>query len=325
MQPLQFHSSIDCKTKRIFKQGMAPERLPGCAVKCHHLLIGRARAMATQDIDDEPRAPAIQAVPASRPLPRRSPWRRAVVTCALLALSMLSWGYLLVHVLKLVPASMPWLAHTALLRQPALPYQGAQVLLVQVMWTMVMAAVMLPSAAPLVLLFLNVCRLHHLVRFPLFATAVFTLAILVAWSGFAVLATLLQWALHDTGVLDRSGALASSTASGLALVAAGVYQWTPLKHRSLDHCRSPLSFVLTGWRPGPLGAFRMGVSHALHCLGCWGALLLLLLIVCGPMNMAAIAGLAVLVAAEKLLPKGVILACVGGLLLVAWGTYALFP
>jgi predicted metal-binding membrane protein len=321
MQPLRFHSSVDCRTKRIFRLGMAPERLAGCAVKCHHALIRRAPVMATHDVDEEQRAPAKQAVPTGQPVARRSPWRRAAVVTALLALSAASWGYVLLHALKFVPPGMPWLAHTALMRHPALPYEPGQVL---AMWTIVSAAVMLPAAAPLVLLFLNVCRLHHPVRFPLLATGAFTLAILVAWSGFSVLATLLQWALHDAGLQGRAGALASSTATGLVLVAAGVYQWTPLKHRCLDHCRSPLSFVLTGWRPGPLGAFRMGVSHALHGIGCWGALVLLLLS-CGLINLAAIAALAVLVAAEKLLPKGVVLACAAGLCLVAWGTYVLFP
>jgi predicted metal-binding membrane protein len=281
--------------------------------------------MATQEVQDDQRTPGILAVPTDQPRPpRRAPWRRAAVILLLLLLASTCWGYLLVHALKLVPPDMPWLAETALLRQPAGPYRLDQVLPVLAMWSVATAAVMLPACAPLVLLFSDVCRLHHLVRFPLLATIAFVFASLVAWCGFGALATLAQWALHNAGALDAAGALVNATAIGLALAAAGAYQWTPLKHESLDHCRAPLSFVLTGWRPGAWGAFRMGLSHGLHCIGCCWALMLLLL-AAGVMNLAAIAGLTALVTAEKLLPKGVVLACIGGLLLVAWGTYVLFP
>jgi predicted metal-binding membrane protein len=281
--------------------------------------------MATDEVQDESRAPEIQDVSMIPPrAPRRAPLRRAALVLGLLAMAMLAWGYLAVHALKLVPPDIPWLAGTALMRHPVHPYQPGQLQLLLAMWSAVMAAVMLPACAPLIVLFSNVSRLHHLVRFPFLATVLFVLANLVAWVGFAALATLAQWGLHEAGALDAGGALANSTATGLALVAAGAYQWTSLKHASLDHCRSPLSFVLTGWHPGAWGAFRMGFGHGLQCIGCCWALLLLLL-AAGVMNLAAIAALTVLVTAEKLLPRGVVLACVGGLILVAWGTYVLFP
>jgi predicted metal-binding membrane protein len=210
------------------------------------------------------------------------------------------------------------------MRQPPDHYRPGQVLQVFTMWSMATAAVMLPACAPLVLLFSDVCRLHHPVRFPRLATVAFVFASLAAWCGFGALATLAQWALHNAGALDATGALINTTAIGLALAAAGAYQWTPLKHDSLDHCRAPLSFVLTGWRPGAWGAFRMGLAHGLDCIFCCWALVLLLL-AAGVMNLAAIAGVAALATAEKLLPRGVVLACIGGLLLVAWGTYVLFP
>jgi predicted metal-binding membrane protein len=280
--------------------------------------------MATPGVEDEPSALAARPVHAAPPRPpARAPWRRAALILALALLSALAWCYLLAHALKLYPPGLAWLPATAPLPQSPLPWQPAQLLRVLGMWAAVMAAVMLPPAAPLVLLFSSVCRLHHLVRFPGAATALFVLASLAAWCAFAVPATLLQWALHDAGFLDRSGALVNSTATGLALAAAGAWQWTPLKHASLDHCRSPLSFVLTGWRPGAWGALRMGASHGLHCLGCCWALVLLL--IASGLNLPAVAALAALVAAEKLLPHGAVLACLGGLGLVAWGTVVLFP
>jgi predicted metal-binding membrane protein len=139
-----------------------------------------------------------------------------------------------------------------------------------------------------------------------------------------VLAALAQWALHDAGALDAGLAVISPTAAGLALVAAGVYQWTPVKHACLHHCRAPLAFVLTGWEPGAWGAFRMGATHGTKCVGaCW--LLVLLLFAVGPINLPALAALALLVLAEKLLPGGDWVACIAGLGLVAWGTLLLFP
>jgi predicted metal-binding membrane protein len=119
-------------------------------------------------------------------------------------------------------------------------------------------------------------------------------------------------------------AVTNTTVGGLALVAAGVYQWTPAKHSCLQHCRTPLAFILTNWRRGALGAFRMGVAHGGYCVGCcW--LLTVLLFAAGVMNLPAIAGLALLVLAEKLLPGGAWIATLAGLALVAWGTLLLFP
>jgi predicted metal-binding membrane protein len=119
-------------------------------------------------------------------------------------------------------------------------------------------------------------------------------------------------------------ALTNTTATGLLLAAAGAYQWTPLKHSRLDHCRSQLSFVLAGWRPGPSGALRMGVANGLNAVGCAWALMLLLF-VSGVMNVALAAAIAALLLAEKQLSKGTLVACIAGLGLVALGTYVLFP
>jgi predicted metal-binding membrane protein len=158
----------------------------------------------------------------------------------------------------------------------------------------------------------------------LLATALFVAGYLVTWSLFGVLAALAQWALHDAGALDAGMAIVNPSACGLALVAAGIYQWTPAKHACLQHCRAPLSFVVTGWRPGWPGALRMGAAHGLHCVGCcW--LLMLLLFAAGVTHLGALLALAGLVLSEKLLPGGPVLACVGGLALVAWGTLLLFP
>jgi predicted metal-binding membrane protein len=106
--------------------------------------------------------------------------------------------------------------------------------------------------------------------------------------------------------------------AGLLLVVAGIYQWLPLKQACLAHCRSPLGFMTAHWRPGAVGALRMGLAHGASCLGCcW--LLMLLLFAGGVMNLAWIAGLAALTLGERVLPRGAWLARMAGVVLAAWG------
>jgi len=156
------------------------------------------------------------------------------------------------------------------------------------------------------------------------STFLFMLGYLFVWTCCALAATLADWLLHDAGALDEAMAITNPTAGALALVAAGVYQWTPAKHVCLDNCRAPLAFVLTHWRRGMWGAFRMGVTDARYCTGCcW--LLLALVLPAGVLNLPVIAGLIALILAEKLLPGGHLVACATGLGLVALGTKLLFP
>ncbi|QOL51522.1 DUF2182 domain-containing protein [Massilia litorea] len=212
------------------------------------------------------------------------------------------------------------------------PYRAPELVLVLATWGAMLSAITLPAATPVILLFAHITRVAHsvaqpvpqLARFPHVGTFFFVLGYLAVWSCFGALATLAQWVLHDAGALDTGMAFANPSAGGLVLVAAGVYQWTPAKHACLQHCRAPLSFVVTGWRPGWPGALRMGAIHGLHCVGCcW--LLVLLLFAAGVTHLGALLALAGLVLSEKLLPGGPVAACVSGLALVAWGTLLLFP
>ena len=118
------------------------------------------------------------------------------------------------------------------------------------------------------------------------------------WAAFSLIATGLQWALESIGVVTGMMEIASPLIAGLLLVAAGLYQLTPLKQACLRHCRNPLMFIAEHWRAGPGGAFRMGLEHGGYCLGCcW--FLMALLFVGGIMNLIWIAGIAVYVGVEK--------------------------
>ena len=183
----------------------------------------------------------------------------------------------------------------------------AEVLL---MWWVMMAAMMLPSAIPAVLLYSRVraARGNDQVA----ASWLFLLGYILAWLGFSVLAALVS------SFLDQHMAVGNRSAEAALLIAAGAYQLSPLKNACLSQCRSPAQFISRHWRAGSWGAVRLGLLHGIYCIGCcW--MLMALLFVGGVMNMAWVIALAILVAAEKLTPFGQWLARFSGVALIVWG------
>jgi predicted metal-binding membrane protein len=191
------------------------------------------------------------------------------------------------------------------------------------MWAVMMTAMMVPTAAPMILLFASVYRKRREKQQPYVATSVFLAGYILVWSGFAALATLGNWGLHQASLMSSMmGESTSSYLGGGLLLAAGVFQWSRLKYVCLNHCRSPIGYVMSSWREGRVGALRMGMEHGAFCLGCcW--VLMSLLFVLGVMNLLWIAGLAVFVLAEKIAPQGERVSRATGLLLVAWGAWTM--
>jgi predicted metal-binding membrane protein len=170
------------------------------------------------------------------------------------------------------------------------------------MWVAMMVAMMLPSAAPMVLLYAQGVRLAERQGRAVNASAAitaFALAYLAVWILFSLWAVALQWALEQAGALSAMMSSRVALLSGGLLIAAGLYQLTPLKTVCLRHCRGPAQFLGDHWRPGVTGAWQMGFTHGLYCLGCCAALMLLLF-VGGVMNLIWIAALTLFVAIEKL-------------------------
>lgn len=198
------------------------------------------------------------------------------------------------------------------------------------MWWLMMIAMMLPSAVPMVLLHAAVTRrafsngddirpnAPSICVLP--STTAFISGYLIMWGVFSLVAVVLQWVL-DLGDLLASMMMPTSGTLGAGLLmAAGAWQLTPLKTVCLRHCRSPIGFLSTRWRPGIGGAFRMGVEHGVLCLGCcW--FLMGLLFYGGVMNLVWIIGLALFVLLEKSMPTGVMVGRVTGVLLIAWGAW----
>ena len=173
-----------------------------------------------------------------------------------------------------------------------------------VMWFLMMVAMMLPSAAPMILLYSGLARGAQARGAVLAPTSIFAGIYLAVWGGFSALAALAQWLLVRSGAISEMGlAFGNQRIGGALLIAAGLYQATPLKRACLDNCRSPMSFLMRLWRPGWAGAARLGLAHGIYCLGCC-ALLMALLFVFGVMNLIWVAGLALLVLTEKTLSIG---------------------
>jgi predicted metal-binding membrane protein len=192
------------------------------------------------------------------------------------------------------------------------------------MWWVMMIAMMIPSAAPMILLYARVFR-HGQARGQIAAslvpTGAFAAGYLVCWLGFSALATALQYTLEQAALVHGMWMWSTSRwlTAGL-FVAAGLFQLTPVKAACLEHCRAPAAFLSRHWRPGRLGAFRLGLVHGAYCLGCCWALMLLLF-AAGIMNLVWIAGLAILVLLEKLAPFGANLAPLSAALLIGAGLY----
>jgi predicted metal-binding membrane protein len=222
---------------------------------------------------------------------------RWLVAASLVLLVGLAWLYLgrdaaAMSQMETAGASMGVAPHTA---------GAGTLLMVFLMWTIMMVGMMLPSAAPAILLYGALVRKNGERGTVLAAVWVFTSGYLAAWAGFSLAAALLQVALDRMALMAPIMESASAGLSAAVLLAAGIYQWLPLKEACLRKCRHPIEFFATRWRSGARGAFRMGLEHGGYCVGCcWG--LMLLLLAAGVMNLVWVALIAGFVLAEKLLP-----------------------
>jgi predicted metal-binding membrane protein len=186
------------------------------------------------------------------------------------------------------------------------------------MWWIMMMAMMLPSAAPMILLFAMVNRKQREKGAPYVPTGIFAAGYVLVWGAFSLVAVGAQWGLERSGLMSSTMASTSAMLGAGLLIGAGIYQLTPLKHACLRHCRSPIFFISHHWRPGDLGALRMGVAHGAFCTGCcW--FLMALLFYGGVMNLYWIVGIALFVLLEKTIPAGHWLGRITGVLLIAWG------
>jgi predicted metal-binding membrane protein len=238
---------------------------------------------------------------------------RTIVLAGLAAVTLVAWAYLVYLVWDM--RTMDMAPDMAMPQMQS--WRAVELLLLFVMWAIMMVAMMMPSVAPLILMFARANRQKgggHMVG----SAAILLLGYLLIWTGFSVLATLAQWRLHRAALLSPMMVSTSSVLGGLLLGAAGVFQFTPLKRACLVRCRSPLSFLMSEWRDGGWGTLVMGLKHGAYCIGCcW--MLMALLFVAGVMNLLWVGAISVFVLVEKVAPKGEGLGRIAGAALIVAG------
>jgi predicted metal-binding membrane protein len=255
---------------------------------------------------------------------------RAIVAAALVILTALAWAYVWwlaadmemggmdMSGFRMIPAGM------GLMMPAYAPWTAMEFAFVFVMWAVMMIGMMTPSAAPRILIYARVGRQAAQQGRPLAASAYFVAGYLVAWIGFALVASLTQWALERSALLTPTMVGASDVFGGAVLIGAGVYQLTPLKDVCLRQCQAPWLFIQRhgGFRSDAPGALALGIRHGAYCIGCCWALMALLF-VGGVMNVLWIAAIAILVLAEKVIPAGRAISRITGAGLFAAGGWVL--
>jgi predicted metal-binding membrane protein len=250
---------------------------------------------------------------------------RLVVAGALAVVVALAWGYVLWLAADMDMGGMDMAgfrmipAGSGLMAPANAPWKAIEFAFVFAMWAAMMIGMMTPSAAPMILMYARVGRGK-----PLAPTGWFAAGYLLAWIGFSLAVTVIQWAIERAALLDSHMASVSNVLAGIVLIAAGIYQWTPLKDVCLAQCQTPLQFLMRhgGFRGDVPGCLLLGLRHGAYCVGCCWALMALLF-VGGVMNVLWIALLSVLILLEKLTPFGRWIARAAGVVWVAAGVWML--
>jgi len=248
---------------------------------------------------------------------------RLLVGLALAGIAAAAWLYLAHEAERFAATGVCQCAAMMIGGADLAPWSPQALLPLFLMWTEMMVAMMLPAVTPLVLLFSKVARSRAERGQPYVSTAFFVAGYFAVWTLFSLVAAVAQWILHGAALLSPQMTTNTGIAGGVMFMAAGVFQFSPLKKACLTHCRSPLAFLMTDWRDGRTGAFLMGWKHGLFCtVCCW--LLMLLLFAVGVMNLLWIGLLAIFALTERIAPKNWHLSQVSGVALLCFGTWLVF-
>jgi len=242
---------------------------------------------------------------------------RAPLIILLILLPLVCWSWIVVMARDMygpMTGASAWMM--------TLRWDARHVFLLWAMWAVMMAGMMLPSATPLILMYGVAARRRGVGERAAREIYALTAGYVTVWALFSIVATTAQRILAARLIISPMMTLTRPTIGAALLLAAGIYQLTPIKRVCLQKCQSPLGFLMHHWRAGAGGAFRMGIDHGAYCLGCCWALMLLLF-VGGVMNLVVIAALTAFVAFEKIGPFGVHSARVSGGLLIATGVWML--
>jgi predicted metal-binding membrane protein len=233
---------------------------------------------------------------------------RILPYAGLVALTTLAWLYLLR--MPMTPQDFGGLAARML---SVLPPRLADLWLTFMMWAVMMVAMMMPSAGPMVMAYARVASARG--GRPALRVWLFAFGYLAIWTLFSAAATAIQLALLHWSLISNA-LVTTPLVSAAILAVAGIYQLTPLKQMCLGRCQSPIGFLMTHWRDGAAGALRIGLAHGAFCVGCcW--MLMALLFVTGVMNLAWVAAISAFVLIEKMTPWSRAIANISGVALIA--------
>jgi predicted metal-binding membrane protein len=240
---------------------------------------------------------------------------RFIVLTALFLICVLSWLYIIYLYKQMYPMNMDALFFA----MPMTPqWSWIDFVLLLLMWFVMMIAMMTPSVTPLILIFTLINRKRHQHQNPYVPSGFMITGYFLVWAVFSLLATLLQWLLQQVALLNPEMIITSKVLGGIILIAAGLFQFSPLKNTCLRNCRSPIGFIHQYWKDGKAGALRMGIQNGIYCLGCcW--ILMILLFVSGIMNILWIAIITLFVVIEKMLPSAKIMSSISGISLIVFG------
>ena len=247
---------------------------------------------------------------------------RVILGAGLLAVALLAWAWLISEAHRMNVSGVCECMRMKMTGPDNSAWPVATLLPLFLMWCVMMVAMMLPSALPMVLTFAAVARNRQRLGRPYVPTTIFVSGYLAIWCVFSAIIAAGQWFLHRHALLSPSMVTTSAIFGGALLLGAGVFQFTPLKRSCLTRCRGTLEFILTRWREGGSGAFRMGLEHGAFCTGCCWALMALLF-VAGVMNILWVAALTLLVCLEKILPARARVSFATGVVLASWGLFIL--
>lgn len=236
---------------------------------------------------------------------------RLIIIAGIAVVSLISWTYM---------AKMTVTTGSLISVHAAHAWQINDLVSHFMMWLVMMVAMMLPTAGPMVLTFAFISRDRRQNQQPYVKTSIFVMGYLIVSVGYSLLVTLLQWWLHHHALLTSIGASNSNLFTGALLVAAGVFQWSKIKQACLRFCRNPFNFLMVNWKGGIPGAWHMGIKHGLLCAGCCWALMLLMF-VGGVMNLLWMIVITTIILIEKVAPRGDIFAKAAGVALAAIGIY----
>jgi predicted metal-binding membrane protein len=244
---------------------------------------------------------------------------RLIVLSALFVICILSWLYIIYLYRQMAVMDMDAL----LFAMPMTPaWTMIDFILVFLMWFVMMIAMMTPSVAPLILIFVTVNRKRKQQQSPFVSASYLLCGYFLIWAVFSLLATLLQFFLQRISLLNPEMATTDKILGGVILITAGIFQFTSLKNKCLHYCRTPIDFIHRNWKEGRAGALKMGILNGFYCVGCcW--MLMVLLFVAGIMNLLWITLIGLFVLVEKIVPQKKWISYVAGFVLILYGVFLL--